>query len=99
MNDKPFYVYRITDADNSILYIGKGGGGSRISVSAKRYGGRGEIIERFHLESDAVAREIQLISELNPPLNRRPGGEGCPTRGNRPRYLKQKTEERSGEAR
>jgi hypothetical protein len=57
------------------LYIGKGCR-YRYLASAKKHGGIAGIIEHFKREKDALKREIELIAEFSPPLNKTKGGEG-----------------------
>lgn len=69
-----WYVYRV-NVSGVLAYIGKGTKG-RFLVSAHRLNGIAGILEWFHKERDALKREVQLIREFNPPLNRSKGGEG-----------------------
>jgi hypothetical protein len=69
-----FYVYRIFHGDMT-LYVGKGCG-SRLAKQKRDFGVDGEIIARFEREDDAFREEVRLIAEMQPPLNRHPGGQG-----------------------
>ena len=69
-----WFVYRV-NVSGALAYIGKGSGRRHLS-SARRLGGIAGIMEHFGREKSALKREIELIAELKPPMNRSPGGEG-----------------------
>jgi hypothetical protein len=69
-----WYVYCVR-SDGKLLYIGKGSN-NRYLHSAKQRGGIAGILEYFKREKDAIKREIELIAEFTPPLNKTKGGEG-----------------------
>jgi len=70
-----FYVYRIFDAEGKTLYIGKGTG-RRLQNQIRRFKADGEVLERFRSEKASYRKEIELISEHKPPLNKHAGGNG-----------------------
>ena len=69
-----FYVYHVVDGER-VMYIGKGSG-NRSQVQQKRFQLPVVIVERFSSEKAAYSREIQMIAEFQPPLNKHKGGNG-----------------------
>jgi hypothetical protein len=70
-----FYIYRIFDDEGQTLYIGKGSG-NRAAAQRSKFSANVEVLERFKKEADAYRREIELIAELKPKLNKHRGGNG-----------------------
>lgn len=79
-----FYVYRIFDATEHTIYIGKGCG-PRLAAQMARFNAGGEILRRFHSEDAAFAYERKLISGLLPEKNRNLGGAGGRATSRKPR--------------
>jgi hypothetical protein len=69
-----FYVYHIMDGQD-VVYVGKGSG-RRSQVQARKFGLPCVIVERFHSESKAYAKEVEMISSIRPKLNKHVGGNG-----------------------
>ncbi len=70
-----FYVYEIFDAENDVIYVGKGSG-DRLRSQIRYFSAQGREVARFKREHDAYAFEIQRIAEVKPTLNILKGGNG-----------------------
>ncbi len=84
-----FYVYELFSDKNPCLYIGKGSG-YRLTVQRRKFACSGRILERFASEKAAYAREVVLIAERKPLLNKHKGGNG--SRAIRKYYRRSKEE-------
>jgi hypothetical protein len=71
---KKFYVYLVS-FDGVPLYVGKGAD-RRMHASARKHGGKAEVLEWCENETHAFERERHWITELQPTENRCPGGNG-----------------------
>lgn len=70
-----FYTYKLTDNEGKVAYIGKGSG-NRLDRQMKRYQMQGEYVTWHKNERYAYSKEVQLIAELKPYLNKKKGGNG-----------------------
>ncbi len=70
-----FYVYRIIDINDIVVYIGKGSN-NRLKVQMRSFKKRGEEIAFFKKETEAYKFEREMIKFYQPSLNRHPGGNG-----------------------
>lgn len=77
-----FYVYALKDEAGRVMYVGKGSG-RRLECQKRKFGLAGEILERHASEAKAYAAEVRLIAEMNPPLNKHPGGNGSRAKAER----------------
>ena len=69
-----FYVYDII-IDGVIAYVGKGSG-KRVKTQARAKSGEGVKVALFFNEDEAYRYERHRIRELQPYLNKHPGGNG-----------------------
>lgn len=74
-SQKRFYVYKLFETAEVILYIGKGSG-RRLKTQMRRHRLKGEIIKEFKCERDAFQFERKMIAAAKPELNKSPGGNG-----------------------
>jgi hypothetical protein len=77
-----FYVYKLYEVPEVILYVGKGSG-RRLKAQMRRHRLNGEVIKEFRCERDAFQFERKMIAAAMPELNKSPGGNGGTVRTKR----------------